>query len=119
MLKREITNEKLNSECEVDEDSNSTVSPNHPYSTKQLKNWLYPNKGKVFYHDLPLFRIERVKENWGSIESSFEEISIIYVSQKKIKKWNHKLIDFKNLNSVKVQKKIENCKTQQWSLFLK
>ena len=118
MSKREITNEKLNSECEVDEDSNSAVSPNHPYSTKQFNNWLYSNKGKVFSHDLPLFHIERVKENWGSIESSVEEISIIYVSQKKIKKWNHKLIDFKNLNSVKVQK-IENYSAQQWSLFLK
>ena len=104
MSNEENNKEIWEDECIVDEDSNSVVSAKLPYSTKQLKNWVYSNKGKVYSHHLPLFCIDKEKVYWESIDSSFDEINFIYLSHKEVKRLNNHLIEFKNSNSVNVQR---------------
>ena len=105
MLNKENFKEFWEDECSVDENSTSVISANLPYSTKQFDNWVYSNKGKVHSHHIHLFQMELDKDNWGSLESSFDEMNFMYLSHKEIIKINHNLIEYKNSNSVKVQRR--------------
>ena len=111
MSNEENNKEIWEDECIVDEDSNSVVSAKLPYSTKQLKNWIYSNKGKIYSHHLPLFCIDKEKVYWGSIDSSFDELSFMYLSHKEVKRLNYHLIEIKNSNSVNVKRRMRLLNT--------
>ena len=50
--------EMLDHDCIVDEDWNSIISIKLPYDTKQIKNCILTDKGKVWTHDLHRFNVK-------------------------------------------------------------
>ena len=115
MPNKENFKEFWEDECSVDENSTSLISAKLPYSTKQFNNWVYSNKGKVHSHHIHLFQNEFDKDNWGSMESSFDKMNFMYLSHEEIKRISYNLIEYKNTNSVKVHRK-NGYSTLQWSL---
>ena len=55
MKNQELTAKIQDDECCIDEEWNNTDSAKLPYSTKQLKNWIYLNKGKAYSLHLQYF----------------------------------------------------------------
>ena len=55
MKNQELTDKIQDDECCIDEEWNNVAFAKLPYSTKQFKNWIYSNKGKIYSHHLEYF----------------------------------------------------------------
>ena len=95
MKNKEIKANTLEDDCVLGEDCNNIVSARIPYSTKQFKNWVYSNKGKVYSHHLQYFWVDKENDNCESIYSSFDEKDFMYLSSKEVIRLNIILIKSK------------------------
>ena len=116
MKNTESKNSIQEDECIVDDDINSVTSAKVPYSTKQFKNWVYSDKGKVHSQHLPLFLLKNEEEHVGGIFSSFEEKDFMYLTHKEVERLHINLVEFKYTNSVKYQRRTNKFRTTLKSL---
>ena len=98
-------------ECVVDDDINLVASAKLPYSTKQFKNWVYSDKGKVHAQHLPLFWLGNEEEHAGGIYSSFEEKDFMYLTHKEVEKLHINSVEMKDTYSVKYQRRTNKFRT--------
>ena len=103
MKNKEIDAKVQEGECEVDENYTQAVSVNTPYFTKQFKNWLIYNKGKIYSHHLKYFLLDGDKDNEGCMFSSFDQKDFMLLSHKEVKKFNANFIIFMHSKSTKWQ----------------
>ena len=116
MKNQELTDKIQDDECCIDEEWNNVASAKLPYSTKQFKNWIYSNKGKVYSYHLKYFCMVSERDNWESIFSSFDEKDFLYLSHNEIKRINVNFIDIINPKTTKFQKVKRNHQVTQKSI---
>ena len=104
MKRKEINTKIFEDEWVVDEDWSNAAYAKLPYSTKQFKNIVYLDKGKIHSHHLPYFHMDDGKDDWESLLSSFDEKDFLYLSHKEVKRINVGSIGFINSNTTKCQR---------------